>query len=71
MTRRIELKRGRPSAVEKGQERENALLWQHSGWAFSDAPPPFFLKIQASDVVAGLRVDKHYLIDLMLALGTE
>lgn len=71
MTRRIELKRGRPSAVEKGQERGNALLWQHSGWAFSDAPPPFLKKIQASDVVAGLRVDKHYLIDLMLASGTE
>lgn len=34
-------------------------------------PPPFFKKIQASDVVAGLRVDKHYLIDLMLASGTE
>lgn len=34
-------------------------------------PPPFLKKIQASDVVAGLRVDKHYLIDLMLASGTE
>lgn len=37
----------------------------------SAMPPPFFFKIQASDVVAGLRVDKHYLIDLMLASGTE
>lgn len=35
------------------------------------AMPPLFFKIQASDVVAGLRVDKHYLIDLMLASGTE
>lgn len=37
----------------------------------SAMPPLFLKKIQASDVVAGLRVDKHYLIDLMLASGTE
>lgn len=47
------------------KDRREGMRCSGNTVAGLSAMPPFF-KIQASDVVAGLRVDKHYLIDLML-----
>lgn len=55
----------------KKDRREGMRCSGNTVAGLSAMPPLFFFKIQASDVVAGLRVDKHYLIDLMLASGTE